>query len=114
MKRPWDIYVSAFVTAPLGDPEYFFNYCCLDGSVQNVGNYQSDRLQELAEELSGTFDTDRRAGLAVEMQQTVLDDNAYVFCSFLRMSIISRAGVTGLVSHPCDYYEITADLDIDG
>ena len=48
------------------------------------------------------------------MQQTVLDDNAYVFCSFLRMSIISRAGVTGLVSHPCDYYEITADLDIDG
>lgn len=113
-RSAWDIYVSAFVTAPLGDPEYFFNYCCLDGSVQNVGNYQSDRLQELAEELSGTFDTDRRAGLAVEMQQTILDDNAYVFCSFLRMSIISRAGVTGLVSHPCDYYEITADLDIDG
>ena len=95
--------------------EYFFNYCCLDGSVQNVGNYQSDRLQELAEELSGTFDhrPPRRAG-GGRCKQTILDDNAYVFCSFLRMSIISRAGVTGLVSHPCDYYEITADLDIDG
>ena len=108
----WDIYVSAFVTAPLGDPEYFFNYCCLDGSAQNVGNYHSDRLQELAKELTQTFDTERRSELAVEMQQTILDDNAYVFCSFLRMSIISKSGVTGLVSHPCDYYEITAELDI--
>ena len=35
------IFMSAHLfTAPLGDPEYFFNYCCLDGSVQNVGNYQ--------------------------------------------------------------------------
>ena len=26
--------------------------------------------------------TDKRAKLAVEMQQTVLDDNAFVYCSF--------------------------------
>ncbi|HIV24544.1 MAG TPA: ABC transporter substrate-binding protein [Candidatus Scatomonas pullistercoris] len=108
----WDIYVSAFVTAPTGDPEYFFSYCCLDDSAQNVGHYHSDRLEELAEELSGTFDTDRRGELAVEMQQILLDDNAYVFCSHLRMSMISRASVTGLAAHPCDYYEITAELDL--
>ena len=46
------------------------------------------------------------------MQQIILDDNAYVFCSHLRMTMISRANVTGLTAHPCDYYEITADLDI--
>ena len=47
------------------------------------------------------------------MQQTVLDDNAYVFCSHLKMSMIMQSNVTGLVAHPCDYYELTADLDIN-
>ena len=62
--------------------------------------------------MAKTFDTERREELAVEMQQVILDDNAYVFCSHLRMSMISKASVTGLTAHPCDYYEITADLDL--
>lgn len=109
----WDIYVSAMVTAPTGDPEYFFAYHCLDSSTNNDGHYHSDRLEELAAEIAETFDTKRREELAVQMQQTILDDNAYVFCSHLRMSMISKASVTGLTAHPCDYYEITADLDIN-
>ena len=108
----WDIYVSAMVTAPTGDPEYFFNYHCLDASSNNDGHYHSDRLEELAAQMAQTFDPEQRAQLAIQMQQTLLDDNAYVFCSHLRMSMISRAGVTGLTAHPCDYYEITVDLDI--
>lgn len=46
------------------------------------------------------------------MQQTLLDDNACVFVAHLRMNMIARAGVTGLTAHPCDYYEITAELDV--
>lgn len=110
----WDIYVSAMVTAPTGDPEYFFKYHCLDSSSSNDGQYHSDRLEELAGELAQTFDTDRRAELAVEMQQVILDDNAYVFCSHLRMNMITKSTVTGLTAHPCDYYEITAGLDMEG
>ena len=111
-KNAWDIYVSAMVTAPTGDPEYFFNYHCLDSSAHNDGGYHSDRLEALAQKLSGTFDTEKRAKLAVRMQQTLLDDNACVFVAHLRMNMIARAGVTGLTAHPCDYYEITAELDV--
>ena len=46
------------------------------------------------------------------MQQELLDDNSYVFCSFLRMSMIMKANVSGLEAHTCDFYELTADLDI--
>lgn len=106
----WDVYASAMVTAPTGDPEYFFTTHCLDASAVNNGHYHSDRLEELAAELAMTFDTERRSELAVEMQQTILDDNAFIFCSHLQMSMISRADVTGLTAHPCDFYEITADL----
>lgn len=108
----WDIYVSALVTAPTGDPEYFFTLHCLDDSSNNDGHYHSDELEALAEEMKLTFDKEKREELGIQMQQIVLDDNAFVFCSHLRMSMIAQSNVTGLVAHPCDYYEITADLDI--
>ncbi len=107
----WDVYASAMVTAPTGDPEYFFTYCTLDSSDSNVGHYHSDKLEALAKQMSQTFDVNERSSLAVQMQQTILDDNAYVFASHLRMSMIAKANVKGLVAHPCDFYEITADLD---
>ena len=47
------------------------------------------------------------------MQQVVLDDNAFVFCSFLKMSMISKANVKNYISHACDYYQVTADLDVE-
>ena len=112
-RSTWDIYVSAMVTAPTGDPEYFFAYHCLDRSPNNDGAYHSDALEALAAELVQTFDASRRSMLAVEMQQIILDDHAYVFCAHLRMSMVAKASVQGLVAHPCDYYEITVDLDID-
>ncbi len=106
----WDVYASAMVTAPTGDPEYFFATHCLDSSTVNNGHYHNSRLESLASELARTFDPDSRSQLAVQMQQVILEDDAFVFCSHLQMSMISRSSVTGLMAHPCDYYEITAGL----
>ncbi|MDO4260819.1 MAG: ABC transporter substrate-binding protein [Eubacteriales bacterium] len=107
----WDIYASAFVTAPTGDPEYFFTTHCLDTSSKNRGGYHSDELEALEAQMSVAFDEEERAALATQMSQVILDDNAFLFASHLRMSIVSGEGVTGLTAHPCDYYEITAELD---
>lgn len=68
--------------------------------------------RSLPVQLRTTFDPAERAKIAVEMQQQLLDDNSYVFCSFLRMSMIMKANVSGLEAHTCDFYELTADLDI--
>ncbi len=106
----WDVYASAMVTAPTGDPAYFFTTHCLDSSVVNNGHYHSDELEALAASLDKTFGQEERADLAVKMQQQILDDDAFVFCSHLKMSLISRSNITGLVAHPCDFYEITVDL----
>ena len=106
----WDVYASAMVSAPTGDPAYFFTTHCLDSSTANNGHYHSDALEGLAAELNATFDTARRAELAADMHQILLDDDAFVFCSHLRMSMVCRSDVEGLTAHPCDFYEITADL----
>ena len=114
LKEPsqWDVYASAQVNAPTGDPEYFFTVCCLDSSSANRGKYHSDKLEELAKQMASEFDPAKRAEIAVQMQQTILDDNAYVFCSFLQMNMISRSYVHNYTAHACDYYQITADLDM--
>ena len=103
----------ANVQAPTGDPEYWFTVFATSDATRNQGKYSSEKLDELEKELSAEFDIEKRAELAVQMQQTVLDDHAFVFCSFLKMSMISKANVTGYESHTCDYYQVTADLDIN-
>ena len=108
----WDVYVSALVTAPTGDPEYFFSTTCLSDGTKNFGKYRNANLEALGTQLHETFDADERAKLATQMQQQILDDNGYFFASFLTMGIVSDADVSGIEPHPCDYYEITVDLDV--
>ena len=114
VKEPtaWDVYAMANVQCPTGDPEYWFTVFATSDATKNQGKYNSAKLDELEAKMSQTFDPDQRAELAIEMQQTVLDDHAFVYCSFLKMSMISRANVSNYTSHACDYYQVTADLDI--
>ena len=107
----FDVYVSSTTTAPTGDPEYFFTSTVV-GS-KNYGKYENPTVSALVEELHQSFDPEVRAELAVELQQAILDDDAFFFVSHLNMGIVTAANVTGLEAHPCDYYEITADLNIE-
>ena len=109
----FDIYASALVTAPSGDPQYFFTTSCLPGMSYNFGAYENAHVNELMNQMAAEFDTAKRGELAIELQQAILDDNAYIFCSFLQMNMISRVNVTGYTAHACDYYQVTVDLDID-
>ena len=109
----WDVYASAMVTAPTGEAEYFFTATCLQGSSKNFGGYRNTRLEELVGELGREFDTQARCELAVEAQQLLLDDHGFFFVSHLTMGIVARSGVSGIEPHPCDYYEVTADLTVE-
>ena len=109
----WDIYASALVTAPSGDPQYFFTTSCVPGMSYNFGAYDNPEVTALIEELSREFDTAKRGEMAVKLQQMVLDDNAYIFCSFLQMNMISGENVKNYTAHACDYYQVTAELDIE-
>ena len=108
----WDIYASSMVTAPSGDPQYFFTSCCMPGMGYNFGSYENEQVTAMIGELAGEFDAQRRGELAVRLQQAILDDDAFVFCSFLQMNMISKSNVTGYTAHACDYYQVTAELDI--
>lgn len=111
-KGDYDVYASAFVTAPTGDPQYYITTHLLDDSAYNKGFYHSDEVEKLAEKLRNEFDTNKRCELATKIQQKVLDDSAYIYNSHLKMSFVMKKGVEGFNAHPSDYYEVTKDLDI--
>jgi peptide/nickel transport system substrate-binding protein len=109
----YDVFANAFVTAPTGDPQYYFTTHVVDNSDYNRGHYHNDTVETLVAELRNEFETDKRSDLAVQIAQQVLNDNAYIYASHLKMSFVMKKGVTGFTAHPSDYYEITADLDIN-
>ena len=107
----YDIFSKAIVTAPTGDPEYYFTSHIVPGAVDNAGFYDSEKISALENELHNTFGADKRSELAIKMSQQVLDDCALFYASHLRMSFVMKPNVEGFTAHPSDYYEITAELD---
>ena len=108
----WDIYASACVMAPTGDPAYFFTTHALKDSAKNRGNYYNEELESLYYEMSNTFDFAERGKLATKMQQIILDDASFIFASHLKMSFVMKSNISGFEAHPSDYYEITANLSV--
>lgn len=107
----YDMFAKAIVTAPTGDPEYYFTSHVLTGAVDNKGFYDSPAVMALAHRLHNTFGAEARGRLAVPMVQQVLDDAAIIYAAHLKMSFVMKQGVTGFAAHPSDYYEITPELD---
>lgn len=109
----YDVYVSSLTTAPTGDPEYFFAGTCLENSAKNRSHHKIEEVETLFEQLHQEFDQAKRGELAVQMQQAILDESAMFFVSHLNMGIVTKSNVTGMAAHPCDYYEITAELNVE-
>ena len=109
----FDLYVSSATTAPTGDPEYFFTSTVTSAAAKNYGKYTNEALDETVVRLHESFDAEERGLLAIEAQQMILDDCSFFFISPLNMGVVTMSNVTGMAAHPCDYYEITAELNME-
>ncbi|MBQ7453816.1 MAG: ABC transporter substrate-binding protein, partial [Selenomonadaceae bacterium] len=107
----YDIFSKAIVTAPTGDGEYYFTSHIVPGAVDNAGNYDSEQIAALENELHNTYGADNRSALVVKMSQKILDDCALIYAAHLKMSLVMKKNVEGFTAHPSDYYEITPVLD---
>ena len=105
------IFSKAIVTAPTGDPEYYFTSHIVPGAVDNAGHYNSAEISRLEDELHNTFGAANRSTLAIQMSQQVLDDCALFYASHLKMSFVMKPNVEGFRAHPSDYYEILPELE---
>ena len=77
------------------------------------GKYSNSDLDDIVAKLHETFDTDERGKLAVGKHSRpfwmMMRISLFLI---LNMGLVSKSNVSGLTAHPCDYYEITADLEV--
>ncbi len=109
-KGEYDIFAKAVVTAPTGDPEYYFTSHILEGAVDNAGFYASPQITQLERQLHNTYGAAERSRIAIQMEQQLLDDCALFYAAHLRMSFVMKRGIEGFSAHPSDYYEIRPEL----
>ncbi len=106
----YDIFAKAIVTAPTGDPEYYFTGHIVPGAVDNAGFYDSPQIAAMERELHNTYGAAARSALAIKMSQQILDDCALFYASHLRMTFVMKPNIEGFTAHPSDYYEIRPEL----
>ncbi|MBQ7199528.1 MAG: ABC transporter substrate-binding protein, partial [Selenomonadaceae bacterium] len=107
----YDIFSKAIVTAPTGDPEYYFTSHIIDGAIDNAGFYDSEIITQLENDLHNTFGADKRSEIAIKMSQQILDDCALFYAAHLQMTFVMKPNVEGFTAHPSDYYEIRPELE---
>lgn len=110
-KGEYDIFSKAIVTAPTGDPEYYFTSHILKNAPDNSGFYCSPAIENMETDLRNTFGDDKRSAIAISMAQQVLNDCALIYVAHLKMSLVMKPNIEGFAAHPSDYYEICPELD---
>ena len=90
-KGDWDIFAGAFVSAPTGDPEYFFTSCTLDESASNNGHYHSDKLEDLEKQIRSFDEEKNRARIMEHHQQMGSYESGHAceaVCSWIKQKSI--------------------------
>ncbi len=111
--KPGDFEIGLYsvVTMPTGDPYAFLRDCLSAQGVSNFGHYNSPVVQAALAELPNTFDPAQRIALVNRIQQQVIDDAAMDFIGFHTMQTGMSKKISGFLTTPSDYYQVSKDLD---
>ncbi|MGI6307738.1 MAG: ABC transporter substrate-binding protein [Dethiobacteria bacterium] len=108
----FDIGLYCMIANPSADPFYFMNRV-VGGGIYTSGGYDNVEAKELLSQLYSEPDAAKRAELAVQMQQLILDDEAMGFMALLNKITAMRSGVVNCSeNNPISFYFLNAETDI--
>lgn len=105
----FDIALYCMVADKAGDPGYFIDSTIKQGSAYNCGHYVNDEVEKNVTALEQETDAAKRADLANQIIQTVIDDNAYGYIGLFNNITVEKPGVSGYAeNYPYDFYGLFA------
>jgi len=108
----FDIGMYCMIADPSGDPYYYLNRV-LGGDLYTSGGYSNADASALLKQLESETDTAKRAELAQQMQQMIIDDEAMGFIALLNKTTVMRTGVVNCgENNPLSFYMISSKTDI--
>lgn len=109
----FDLCLYSNITSGTGDELAYLNNAIRTNGASNYGNYSNEKADELIDNLKVEFNIEKREKLAKEIQQIALDEDGYNFIAHMKMSFVMKNNVIGMNAHPTDYYQFTANTDIE-
>lgn len=106
----FDMLIWNVLVANTGDPEKYLRENWYSTSTSNQAGYSNLEVDSLLDELSTTFDDNKRKELIIEIQQLIMNDAATIFFGYETTYLISSKKVTGVTMYPMDYYWLTKDI----
>lgn len=113
-KGDFQLSLYSQVTAPTGDPGYFFETYILSSSpyAQKWFHYANKNTDEMIREAKSTYDKEKRKEIYDKLQE-MLQYEAFIINIFTgKESSAMKSSVTGFVEYPYEYTYITKDITI--
>ena len=108
----FDIALYCMIADKAGDPYYCIDALFRQDSRWAVAGFRSDECESLINALQYETDAAKRASLANQIVQQVLDEHAFGFVGLFNKTTVTAKGVSGISENcPFDFYELTADSD---
>lgn len=108
----FDIGIMSYAMAPTGSAQYLISMLFESDSASNVAHYSNAKVDELSDQLKGTYDEDERTAIAKAVCEQVVNDRVYDFVCHQQLIFAYSDKVTGVQVNPSEYYLITNTIDI--
>ncbi len=108
----FDLALYSNITSSTGDALAYLNNAISTSGALNYGNYTNKEVDKLINQLKVEFDKSKRDKLAVKIQKIALDEDAYNFIGYMKMSFVMKNNVVGMNPHSTDYYQFNANTEI--
>lgn len=109
----FDMGETNWVTMSTNDPYWFVSLAYKSGAKSNRGDYKNAQVDALVDQLSSTFDENKRIEITKQIQNIVIDDNAGYNLFFPTATVVTTNKVKNVEVFPIDYYVVTKDLTIE-
>ncbi|MDI9395126.1 MAG: ABC transporter substrate-binding protein [Euryarchaeota archaeon] len=108
----YDFSLSAWNTAPTGDPDYFLSshYLSTGNYASKWLRYSNPQVDELILEARGETDEKKRAEIYDQIQVEILEDAAILPVFYANEIYALSSDVKGFVMYPNEYTIITKDI----
>lgn len=110
----FDLALYSMIADKAGDPYYFISSTVKEGSYYDVGGFNDDEAEKMINELKTESNPEKRAKLANEILQKVMDDNAFTYIGIFSRSMVYRKGISNLSeNNPFDFYLVNANTNME-
>lgn len=113
MAGEYDILIMSISMTSSGDPQSslasYFTTNTEENQNYNSYGYSNEKVDELMTELKAEFDIAKRQDLVKQMEQEIMNDSAIISLCYPMMNFVTTTQVSGITSHPSDYYWVSAE-----